>query len=208
MAGHRIRALAGVVLVGVSLALAACSSGSSDSLGQPSPASHAPGVPVKDGTVVVRQGNKVICTMKVVNGKGTCKVPAKSFGVGTSQIVGTYSGNGYSGSGSAPVNFTVVQATTTPALTLSPATVTYGQEQAGHLSVKVTAVHGGTPTGTVAVKSNGATVCLITLSGGTGTCTLPANKLSVGTHALIADYPGDHWYTGSASAAVQLTVVK
>jgi hypothetical protein len=206
MAGHRIRALAGVVLAGASLALAACTSGSSHSQGQS--AAQAVGVPVKDGTVVVRQGNKVICTMKVVNGKGTCQVPAKSLGVGTSQIVGTYSGNGYSGSGSAPVNVTVVQATTSPTLTLSPATVTYGQEQAERLSVKVTALHGGTPTGTVAVKSNGATVCLITLSGAVGTCTLPAGKLSVGTHALIADYPGDHWYDGSASAAVKLTVIK
>jgi hypothetical protein len=110
MAGHRIRVLAGVVLAGASLALAACTSGTSGSSQSPGqPAAQAVGVPVKNGTVVVRQGNTIICTMKVVNGKGTCKVPAKSFGVGTSQVVGTYGGSGYPSSRSAPVDVTVVK---------------------------------------------------------------------------------------------------
>jgi len=208
MAGHRIRALAGVVLAGASLALAACTSGtsgSSDGSGLPA---HTVGVPVKGGTVVVKQGNKVICTMTVVNGKGTCTVPAKSFGVGTAPIVGHYSGPGYGNSNSAPLNFTVTQATTTPVLTLSPATVTFGNEQAEHLAVKVTPLHGGTPTGTVTVTDNGVTICAITLSGGSGACTLPASKLSVGTHELIAHYPGDQSDAGSASTPQKLTVVK
>jgi hypothetical protein len=206
MAGYRIRALAGVVLAGASLALAACTSDSSASLGRPVP----PGVtvPVKNGTVVVRQGNKVICTMTVVDGKGTCRVPASSFGIGTSRIVGTYSGPGYRSAQSVPQEVTVVAATTTTTLALSPATVTYGNEQAGHLSVKVTAQHGGTPTGAVVVESGKVTVCVIRLSGGTGACTLPVSKLSVGTHALTAIYGGDNSFQGSDSAAETLTVVK
>jgi hypothetical protein len=201
--------------VGASLALAACTSGS------PAPAAGGAGqssagqsgvqalrVPVKNGTVVVKQGNKIICVMKVVNGKGTCKVPANSFGVGTAQIVASYSGKGYGSSQSAPLSYTVAPATTATTLTLSVATVTYGHEQAGHLSVKVTARYAGTPAGTVAVKDNGATVCVIRLSAATGACTLPATRLSVGIHALTAVYAGDHWRQGSASAVAKLTVLK
>jgi len=207
MAGHRIRALAGVVLAGASLALAACT-GTSGSSGTPGPpAQRGAAVAVKDGTVVVKQGNKVICTMTVVNGKGTCKVPAASFGVGTSRIVGTYSGPGYRPATSAPQEVTVVERTTTTTLTLSPATVTFGHEQAGHLTVQVAGQHGGgTPTGAVVVESGRVTVCVIRLSGGAGTCALAASKLSVGAHALTAIYGGDNSFQGSDSAARTLTV--
>jgi Bacterial Ig-like domain (group 3) len=208
MAGHRIRALAGVILAGASLALAACTSGASGASGTPGPpAVRGATVAVKDGKVVVMEGNKVICTMTVVNGKGTCKVPATTFGVGTSKIVATYNGPGYRTGRSAPQEVTVVEPTTTTTLTLSPATVTYGQEQAGHLTVRVAPQQGaGMPTGAVVVESGRVTVCVIRLSGGAGTCTLPAAKLSVGTHALTAIYGGDSSYQGSDSAARTLSV--
>lgn len=210
MAGHWIRALAGAVLAGAVLALAACTSGSSTSAdgSQAQSGVQAVRVPVKNGTVVVRQGGKVICVMKVVNGKGTCQVPANSLGVGTTQIVASYSGKGYGNSQSAPQSYTVVPAASTTTLTVSPATVAFGHEQAGRLSVKVTAKYGGTPTGTVTVKSSGATVCVIKLSAARGACTLPASQLSAGLHALTAVYAGDHWRQGSVSAAAKLTVTK
>jgi hypothetical protein len=186
--------------------LAACTSS-----GSPNAASGPvqPGKPVSGGTVTVKRGDKVICIMTVVNGKGTCKVPARNFGIGTSLIYGTYSGGGRS----RPVSVTVQAASTTTALTITPARVTYGQEQAGHLSVKVTAAYGGTPTGTVTVTSSGVTACLIKLSaapggGAQGSCALAATKLALGSQPLTAFYPGDHWYVGSTSAAKTLTVVK
>ena len=77
----------------------------------------------------------------------------------------------------------------------------------------VAGAHGGTPTGTVTVASGGITVCLIKLSaakgaGAQGSCALAARKLAIGSRPLVASYPGDHWYTGSASAAKALTVVR
>jgi hypothetical protein len=66
------------------------------------------GKPVSGGTVTVKQGNKVICVIQVVNGKGTCKVPATRFGVGTSAVVGEYSGPGYPKSKSQPVSVNVL----------------------------------------------------------------------------------------------------
>jgi hypothetical protein len=104
------------------LALAACSSSmdsqgsgtangpggnASGQSGQPG-AGHAGG-PVTGGTVTVKQGNKVICVMKVVNGTGTCQVPAKKIGTGTSQLVGVYKGTGYRSSQSRPVSVTVTK---------------------------------------------------------------------------------------------------
>jgi hypothetical protein len=105
------------------LALAACSSsvdsqgsgsangpggGNASSQSSQPGAGHAGG-PVNGGTVTVRQGNKVICVMKVVNGTGRCQVPAKKVGTGTSELVGTYKGAGYGTSRSRPVSVTVTK---------------------------------------------------------------------------------------------------
>jgi len=210
MAGHLIRALGGMVMTGACLAAAACtSSGPAVVGGAGQPGAQTVSVPVKNGTVVVRQGNKVICTMKVVNGKGTCKVPAASFSLGTNQITAQYSGNGYAGS-SGSLNYTVVAASTKTALTLSAATVSFGNEPAERFSVKVTGAAGVTPTGSVTVRSNGLPVCVITLSGAQGTCALPAKKIPVGTATMTAVFVGDNMYRGSASTSApsKLTVTK
>ncbi len=210
------RKIAVVAAAAACLALAACTSpgspGNAGAQGQ-QPAARQ-GRPASGGTVTVKQGNKVICIMTVVNGRGTCKVPAKNLGIGTSQIYGSYSDNGKNGSRSQPVSMTVTPAPTTTALALSPAKVSYASEQAGHLSVTVTGAHGGTPTGAVKVTSGGITVCLVTLSaakggGAQGSCALAAKKkLAVGTRPLTAVYAGDHWYQGSVSANRALTIVK
>jgi len=161
-----IRSISAAAIAAACLALAACSSGSSGNAagGQRNAANAAHGKPASGGTVTVRQGNKVICVMTVVNGTGTCKVPAKNFGVGTSQISASYAGSGGLNGKSDPVSMTVATAPTTTTLTLSPARARYGSEQAGRLSVKVTAAYGGTPTGTVKVTSAGTTACLIALA--------------------------------------------
>ncbi len=210
------RKIAAVAAAAACLALAACTSSGSPAPGtaaggQGQPAAQQ-GRPASGGTVTVKQGNKVICVMTVVNGRGTCKLPAQNFGIGTSQIYGSYSDNGKNGSRSHPVSMSVAPAPTTTALALSPAKVSHANEQAGHLSVTVTGAHGGTPTGTVKVTSGAITVCLVKLSaakggGAQGSCALAAKKLTVGTRPLTAVYAGDHWYQGSVSASKTLTIV-
>jgi hypothetical protein len=209
-----IRSISAAAIAAACLALAACTSGSSGNAaaGQQSAAAAGQGRPASGGTVTVKQGKKVICVMTVVNGTGTCKVPAKNFGIGTSQISARYAGGGKLSGRSDPVSMTVATAPTTTTLTLSPAKVSYGSEQAGRLAVKVTAAYGGTPTGTVKVTSGGTTACLITLApaqgGAQGSCTLPARKLAAGARPLTAIYVGDHWYRGSVSANKTLTVTQ
>lgn len=91
-----IRSISAAAIAAACLALAACSSGSSGNAagGQRNAANAAHGKPASGGTVTVKQGNKVICVMTVVSGTGTCEVPARKFGVGTSRISASYAGRG------------------------------------------------------------------------------------------------------------------
>jgi hypothetical protein len=95
---------------------------------------------------------------------------------------------------------------TSTSLSLAAAKVTYGHEQSAKFSVEVTPEAGGTPTGKVTVKAGSASLCTITLGGGTGSCTLAARKLRPGTYQLTASYGGDTAYNGSTSAQHALTV--
>ena len=209
MARHLIRALGGIALMGASLALAACTSSAAPSAagaGQPgSSAAKADDVPVKSGSVTVRVGNKVLCVMTVVNGKGTCKVAASNIGAGTKAIVGSYSGPGYAPAKSTPLNLSVVKAATSVALSVSPAKVTYGHEQAARVTVRVTG-SAGVPSGSVLVRSGASTVCTIKLSHGAGSCTLGARQLTAGSRPLSASYGGDSNHYGSGSAVEKVTV--
>jgi hypothetical protein len=216
MARHLTRALGGIALVGVSLGLAACTSsagssaaGSSGTGGavQPgsSPTAKALSNPVKSGTVTVKEGGKVICVMTVVNGKGTCKVPSSTIGTGTKTIVGDYSGTGYRPAQSLPLNVTVQSAATSVTLSVSPAKVTYGDEQVARVTVRVTA-RGGVPTGSVIVQSGATTICTIALSHGAGSCTLGAHQLKAGSQPLIARYGGDKSDDGSSSTVQKIAI--
>jgi hypothetical protein len=99
-------------------------------------------------------------------------------------------------------------AVTATGLTLSTATVKFGHEQAERVSVRVGPRTGGIPGGKVAVKSGTAMLCVMTLSGGRGSCGLAAKGLKPGSYQLIASYGGSQTYAGSASAAKTLTVTR
>jgi hypothetical protein len=203
MARHLIRALGGIALAGGCLALAACSSG-------PATAGAAEGtvvgVPVKNGTVTVKDGSRVICVMTVVNGKGTCKVSSSTLPMGPNPMVGYYSGAGYKPAQSNQVYVEVVKVTTSVALSVSPATVTYGNEQVARLSVKVTAANGAVPTGNVLVGTGHTLLCTVKLSHGAGSCSLGARQLKVGTTPLGAIYRGDTTLKNSLSKPEKITV--
>jgi hypothetical protein len=98
------------------------------------------------------------------------------------------------------------QAATATSLSLSPATVAYGDEQAEQVSVTVSPQYGGTPGGTVTVSAGPATVCVITLASGSGSCTLAATEFPPGSVQLTASYGGSADFAASTSAVAQLTV--
>jgi len=105
------------------------------------------------------------------------------------------------------------QIQTTTSVALSAATVTFGREQAGQISVTVAAASGGAasggaPRGVVTVTANKATVCLIILGSGTGSCRLTPKGLPPGSYALTARFFGGLGFAGSASAPATLTVTR
>jgi hypothetical protein len=103
------------------------------------------------------------------------------------------------------VSGSITQPTST-ALSLSSAKVTYGHEQSERLSVSVRARYSGIPAGTVAVKAGAATICVIHVKDGKGSCALTATKLRAGTYHLIATYAGSPGFLGSAAERKTLTV--
>jgi hypothetical protein len=99
-------------------------------------------------------------------------------------------------------------AVTATVLGLKAAKAKFGREQAERISVKVTSRTGGTPGGKVAVKAGSRIICVITLHGGKGSCTLAAKKLRPGGYRITAGYRGSGTYSGSASKPSSLTVTR
>jgi hypothetical protein len=97
---------------------------------------------------------------------------------------------------------------TSTTLTLSAAKVKAGHEQAEHLTVRVKPATSGTPAGKVTIKAGSATLCVITLKGAKGSCTLTARKLRPGRYQLTARYGGGTPYGPSTSPKKALTVTK
>jgi len=104
---------------------------------------------------------------------------------------------------------TPTKATSKTVLKLFSKKVTYGDEQAEHLSVTVSSQHSGpTVTGTVTIKASTTTLCVIKLKSAKGSCSLPARGLKAGTYHLVATYGGSANYKGSTSTKETLTVAK
>jgi hypothetical protein len=140
---------------------------------------------------------------------GSCSIAEQA--VDNYLLTASYTGGSYfvPSSTSASTSLTVTKATSTTALKLSAAKVTYGDEQLEHLSVTVSPEHSGSrPTGTVRVKESSTTLCVITLSSAKGSCKLSAKKLKAGTYRLVATYRGSTNFKSSTSAKETLTVAK
>ena len=91
---------------------------------------------------------------------------------------------------------------------LSAPKVAYGNERAEHISVKVAAGSGGTPAGTVTVKSGVTTVCTVTLTSGKGSCAPSARRFPAGLVKVTASYGGGFGFGTSVSKPAGFTVVK
>ena len=166
------------------------------------------------GTVAVIAyvaGNPVtLCTIDLpattCTGTGTALATAAS----PYSVIAVYSGDGnFTTSTSTSQNLTVTSNSTTTIATLSPPSVVYGNESSAVITATIAHTGAGTPTGTVDVTYSGSTVCVITLSGGTGTCSPGDTAFAAGgPYLFVANYSGDNAYTPSNSTPVLLTVTK
>ena len=122
-------------------------------------------------------------------------------------VSATYSGDAvYKQATSNAVSETVDPAGTSTQLSV-PTSLTYGAENASPLTVSVSTLDGAVPTGTVAITSGATVVCAsITLSGGTGSCTLTVDQLAGGTYPLTAAYTPDSGDFSGSSASGTLVI--
>ena len=176
----------------------------------------APGTGVPTGYVVVESGTKILCSIHLYRGTGSCSPAVKVLARGSYKIVAHYSGDkNFKPSTSSRKTLTVLRHSSLrnpslTALSLSSSTVTYGNEQVEKFSVKVSAGAPGTgvPTGYVVVESGTKILCSIHLYRGTGSCSPAVKVLARGSYKIVAHYSGDKNFKPSTSSRKTLTVLR
>jgi hypothetical protein len=101
---------------------------------------------------------------------------------------------------------TVVQASTTTAVSAAPNPADFGQSVTLTATVAPVAPGAGTPTGTVTFLDRSVTLGTSTLTNA-DTATFTTSLLAAGSHSLTASYGGDPNFRGSASSAATEQVV-
>ncbi|MGH9599713.1 MAG: Ig-like domain repeat protein, partial [Terracidiphilus sp.] len=153
------------------------------------------------GTVTFTSGTTVLGSAPV--GVGGVAAITPTLAAGSYQIVASYGGDANDNtSASAPLPYSVVQATTqtvvtssqNPALVQAPVTFT----------AKVTG-NGGIPTGPVTFYADGNSIGAANLDP-TGTATVIDSGLAAGTHSITVTYAGDADDSGSTSAAISQVI--
>jgi hypothetical protein len=140
-------------------------------------------------------------------GTVSCQGTTAVLAGGKHLVVLAYSGRGdFAASTSVALPLTVAKRDTTTTLALSRTSVTHGHESAEKFTVSVSRAGGVYPTGKVAVRIGGTTICTITPSKGTGSCALANNRLRAGTYTFVALYSGNGNYNQSGSAKKTLKV--
>ncbi len=149
----------------------------------------------------------MLCGVRLSSAKGTCTLSTTKLGTGTYHVVGSYSGDGnFDSSATSKKTLEVSSATSRTALALSPSRVTYGGEEAEHVSVAVSPEFAGSmPTGTVTLRDSTRILCVVRLRSARGSCGMSPAELGAGSYRLVATY-NDSADFGSSAAGETLTV--
>jgi hypothetical protein len=172
------------------------------------------------GTITIKAGATTLCTIAVPT-HTTCTGPATGLAAsGTAySVTATYGGDtNFTGSSSGAHDLTVNQDSTTATVSVSPTTVTYGNESAAVFTVSVTTGHGeALPASEPVTVHVGSASCVATLAAlsGSGTCSLASGDntalgVAGSSYAVTATYPGDTDLAASAlaTAPTPLSVTK
>ena len=154
------------------------------------------------GSITFMSGSSVVGTANLVN--GTATLSSAALVAGPNVITAIYNGDNFNTSATSnALNLNggpKTAAPTTTALSLSAASVAYGQKVV--LTAKVTA--SATPTGSVTFLDGSASLGVVPLSG-TG-ASLSLTTLSSGAHQITAVYSGDASNGGSTSSVATVTI--
>lgn len=137
-----------------------------------------------------------------LNGAGVATFTTSTLPVGSYTITANYAGDANdTGSTSAALNLTVIQATTSVKLMASSATV---QVTSPVTFTATVSGNGGVPTGNVTFMDGANTLGSVALSAGVAAYT--TSSLAVGSHSITAFYGGDANDAAGASAGITETV--
>lgn len=169
--------------------------------------SSAAGTP--GGSATVQVDGKAVpgCTKVAFTGTVSCRGTTTILAGGKHTVTLAYAGQGDFASSSASLPLTVAKRGTTTTLALARTSVTYGHESAEKFTVSVSHVGSVYPSGKAAVRIGGTTICTVTLSKGSGSCTLANTRLRAGKYTFAALYGGNGNYGQSGSARKTLKVV-
>jgi LPXTG-site transpeptidase (sortase) family protein len=155
------------------------------------------------GTVTVDDGDGNDCTATLAGGSGSCTLTSTSSGVKT--VTATYNGDSTHATSSGTEAHTVNSADTTTTITAdTPDPSIYGQAYTVDVTIAAVAPGAGTPTGNVDVDDGNGHTCVVTLSGGSGSCSL--NNTPIGTNTLTAAYNGDGDFNTSSDTEDHTTI--
>ncbi|MGX1853891.1 beta strand repeat-containing protein, partial [Streptomyces sp. NPDC055299] len=161
----------------------------------------APGAGTPTGTVtfVITGGPTLVGTLS----GGVATASTSALGVGTFTVTATYSGDADFSTSSGTDTQTVVQASTTTAVTSAPDPSLFGQPVTFTATVAPVAPGAGTPTGTVTfvIDGGGGGTLIGTVAAGTATVTTAT--LDAGVHNVTATYNGDTDFAGSSGTDTQ-----
>jgi subtilisin family serine protease len=153
------------------------------------------------GSVLFKDGSKVIATGSLVSGKATVRLPYLT--IGKHHITAAYVASvSLGGSTSSSKPLTVKRSASSAKLSVSPTKVSHVKHARATVTVTVPG-SGRHPTGTVKVYAGSKVIATGSLRGGKVTLTLP--KFAKGSHALKAVYSGDSTVAGDTSPTVKIT---
>ena len=152
------------------------------------------------GEVTVLDGDTVLGTANLSDGKATVTIPGTALEPGSHTLTVRYAGDSRNTASSSTVDVTVHKAESSLAATAQD--MFYGQD--GSVQVSVTP---GTATGTVTVLDGDTVLGTADLSAGRATVTIGGTALEPGIHTLTVRYAGDSRNTASSST-VDVTVRK
>jgi hypothetical protein len=161
---------------------------------------HAGGLPnAATGSIAFSVGGTELCDVTVARGGATCAVPS-ALSPGTYSVAAAYSGNATYAPSNASTSFSVVKASTSITLKVSPKKAPFGtafELVAGNIPAAAT--------GSVTFTVDGASH-VVAVSSPTTNFAVPAG-LAPGSYPVSAAYSGDTNFTGS-NASATFTIVK
>jgi hypothetical protein len=165
------------------------------------------GTGTPDGAVSFYDNATTLLGTATLNGDATdqATLSVTSLPVGSASITADYDGDNnvtFAPSNSAPVDETVQLSGSTTTVTSSQNPSVSGQGVTFDVSVAPAGLGAGTPTGTVQITVNGASLGTETLSGGAASVT--DNSLGAGSYTVTATYSGDAGFAAGSGGLTQV----